>query len=125
VSDTAAGVRGALSRIQKLNDQGILELAPLGSGCRCVTQHSPAAYVLVKHHIKPKSWGGPDTVENLVDVCPNSHSAVHRLIDSYVRAKGDPGWEVRRKFSAFQRELALRAWEQRPPVPTYTLGYLA
>ena len=95
-------------------------LNPLGSGCECVTAHSPAAYVGAQHHVLPQSWGGQTTKANLVWLCPNAHTATHRLIDSYVRAKGDPGWEVSRHFSPFVRDLAARAWNQRPGTPTIT-----
>lgn len=95
-------------------------LAPLGQGCQCVTSHSPSAYVPTVHHILPQSWNGQTVPENLATICPNTHTAVHRLIDNYVRAGGDPGWDVRQHFSAYQRDLALRAWEQRPDVPTIT-----
>lgn len=99
---------------------GPMALAPLGQGCACVAEHSPAAYVPTRHHILPQSWNGPTTTANLVTLCPSSHTAVHRLLDEYVRAGGDPGWEVRRRFSAFQRDLAARAWAQRPAEPTIT-----
>lgn len=92
----------------------------VGVGCACVATHSPAAYVPAKHHALPQSWGGQTVPSNLVMLCPNAHTATHRLIDEYVRAGGDPGWETRRHFSAYVRDLALRAWEQRPPVPTIT-----
>jgi hypothetical protein len=92
----------------------------IGVGCRCVAEHSPTAYVATRHHVLPQSWGGPTTDANLVTICANTHTAVHRLLDDYVRAGGDPGWETRRHFSPYQRELALRAWQQRPPKPTIT-----
>jgi 5-methylcytosine-specific restriction endonuclease McrA len=88
--------------------------AILSHGCECVSEHSPTAYVPTDHHILPKSWGGQTIDANLVTICPNTHAAVHRLLDDYVRAGGDPGWETRKHFSAFQRDLALRAWERRP-----------
>ena len=89
--------------------------------CLCVTQHVPEAHVLNRHHILPKSWGGPDVPENLVDLCPNTHENVHKLLDQHVRLGGIPSWEYRRRFSVYARDLAARAWEQRPPKPTYTL----
>lgn len=94
---------------------------PLSAGCECVATHAPAAYVPVRHHVQPQSWGGPTVPGNLVVLCPNTHTATHRLIDEYVRAGGDPGWEVRRLFSRTSRALAVRAWEARPVSPTYTL----
>ena len=95
-------------------------LAPLGQGCECVAVHSPAAYVPTRHHVVPQSWNGPTTDANLVTLCPSSHTATHRLLDEYVRANGDPGWETKRHFGAYVRGLALRAWEQRPDKPTIT-----
>ena len=95
-------------------------LNPLGGLCGCVAEHSPTAFVPTYHHILPQSWGGPSVPENMVWLCPNAHTATHRLIDDYVRAGGDPGWDVRQHFSPFVRGLALRAWEQRPTDPGIT-----
>jgi hypothetical protein len=97
-----------------------MSIAILGEGCECVAEHSPHAYIPNQHHVLPRSWGGQTVDTNLVTICDNTHRAVHRLIDDYVRAGGDPGWETRRHFSAYQRDLALRAWNQRPAVPTIT-----
>ena len=96
------------------------QLRPVGEGCHCVDVHSPAAYVPALHHILPQSWGGQTVPENLVMLCPSSHTATHRLIDEYVRAGGDPGWEVRRKFGVYVRTLARTAWDQRPHKPNIT-----
>lgn len=97
-----------------------LQRRPIGEGCQCVDNHLPAAYVGALHHVLPQSWGGQTVPGNLVMLCPNSHTATHRLIDEYVRAGGDPGWEVRRHFGVYVRTLALRAWQQRPAHPTLT-----
>lgn len=97
-----------------------MTLAALGEGCECVADHAPAAYVPTRHHILPQSWGGPTVDANLVTLCPSTHTAVHRLLDEYVRNGGDPGWETRRHFGPYVRGLALRAWEQRPAKPTIT-----
>jgi hypothetical protein len=93
---------------------------PLGEWCECVSDHSPKAYVANRHHVVPLSWGGSDDSSNVVMLCPNSHSAVHRLLDEYVRNQGTPDWALRRQFGAYIRELAMRAWDQRPEKPTYT-----
>lgn len=95
-------------------------LNPLGDLCLCVDRHVPGAFVPTRHHIVPRSWGGATVDSNLVWLCPNSHTAIHRLIDEYVRAGGDPGWDIRKHFSEFQRGYALRAWMQRPETPTIT-----
>lgn len=100
-----------------------VKLNPLGKGCGCVEQHVPAAYVPEDHHIKPESWGGTRIPENLVRICPNTHTATHRLIDEYVREGGLPPWETRKHFGATARLLAAKAWDQRPDVPTLTLTY--
>lgn len=88
--------------------------------CLCVARHTPAAYVPNRHHILPKSWGGLTTTANLITICPNAHSAVHRLLDAYVKAGGLPDTTTRRGYSPFVRDLAARAWAQRPPNPTIT-----
>lgn len=96
------------------------ELAPLGTGCECVNAHSPATYVPADHHVIPQSWGGQTVRSNLVRLCPNAHTATHRLLDTYVRAGGDPGWDTLRHFSPYIRHLAAVAWANRPPKPTIT-----
>ena len=96
-------------------------LAPFGEGCACVAQHVPSGYVAVTHHVLPLSWGGPDEPGNKVLVCSNTHEATHRLIDDHIRFGGEPPWEHRRRFNPLARDLAARAWAQRPDHPTYTL----
>ncbi|MGI8682016.1 MAG: HNH endonuclease [Mycobacteriales bacterium] len=104
---------------------GPVSLAVLSTGCVCVAEHSPTAYVPTRHHRLPQSWGGPSVADNLVTLCPSTHTAVHRLIDEYVRHGGDPGWDTRRHFGAYARDLAARAWEQRPVTPTITSLHVA
>lgn len=100
------------------------KLAPLGQGCGCVEEHEPRAYVPNRHHIKPESWGGPTTDENLVTLCPNTHTATHRLIDEYVRTGGIPPWSTREHFGPLARALAEKAWELRPSDrPPLTMTY--
>lgn len=94
--------------------------SPVPPVCRCVTKHSPAAYVVNLHHVLPQSWGGQTITSNLVPLCPNSHTATHRLIDAYVHAGGDPGPAVRKGYSRYVQQLAARAWAGRPPHPTPT-----
>jgi hypothetical protein len=77
-------------------------------------------YVAARHHILPQSWGGLTVDANLIWLCPNAHTSTHHLLDQYVRAGGDPGWTVRQHYSAFIRDLAARAWAQRPAIPTIT-----
>lgn len=80
--------------------------------CNCVSYHSPVPQHLVRHHIVPLSYGGPDTEDNIVWLCPTAHGNVHKLLWDYERYEGLPPWEgVRWHYSAFIRRLAERAWE--------------
>lgn len=98
----------------------VVGLNPLGALCGCVAEHSPKAFVPTNHHIVPESWEGSGEDWNRIWLCPNTHTATHRLIDDYVRAGGEPGWEIRQHFSPFVRDLAERAWAGRPENPTIT-----
>lgn len=89
--------------------------------CPCVRNHTPEPRELHSHHIVPRSWGGPDTPTNRIALCPTGHVNTHHLLDAYVKAGGDPGWEVRRRYTRTCRQLAARAWAARPEHPTYTL----
>jgi len=90
------------------------------TACACVAKHSPTAYVTASHHVLPKAWNGQTVPSNLVPLCPNSHTAVHKLLDAYVKAGGLPDWRLRQHYSAYVRALAGRAWAQRPAHPVIT-----
>jgi hypothetical protein len=101
---------------------------PVGEGCLCVRTHAPAAYVPANHHVIPKSWGGVDDDWNRALICPNTHEAVHHLLDEHVRVLRAGGglilpWSTLRHFSPFQRDLAARGWAGRPERPTFTLQH--
>lgn len=88
-----------------------------GQDCECVAYHSPVPGHLVRHHIIPLSYGGPDTESNVVWLCPTAHGNVHKLLWDYEREGGLPPWEgVRWHYSAFIRDLAERAWEGKDAV---------
>lgn len=90
--------------------------------CLCVGQHVPEVHALASHHILPKSWGGPDGPENRVVLCPSTHENVHQLLNKYVKRGGVPEWSVRRVYGVYARDLAARAWAQRPSdKPPYTV----
>lgn len=80
--------------------------------CACVTKHKPASREPDLHHVLPKTWGGPDTPENIVAICPNQHRLVHTLLREYRKADGTPPWSVRRHYSSFTRGLAARGWAE-------------
>lgn len=96
----------------------------MDNACRCVSVHTPSVYVPNHHHILPQSWGGQTVAENLVYLCGNSHAAVHQLLNQYVHHFGLPPWEVRVHYNPQVRDLAQRAWDQRPSdKPSYTLAH--
>jgi len=84
--------------------------------CPCTAAHSPrlTTTVGVNHHIVPKSWGGPSTPSNMIEICPTAHDLVHELLNHYVRAGAVPAWAVRRGYVALVRDLVEQAWQHRP-----------
>lgn len=46
--------------------------------CGCCLEPYPNAHKHT-HHKKPKSLGGKDTLDNLIDLCPGCHDTLHRL----------------------------------------------
>lgn len=74
--------------------------------CLCVSDHNPNVIVFHRHHIWPLGMGGPDEPENLVLLCPTSHDATHNLLRAWVKAGGEPSWEIRRRFGPYVRRLA-------------------
>jgi len=52
-------------------------------GDHCVVHgyHYPKPVRTVKHHIIPLAHGGPDTAENLVDICDTGHYAIHEYLN--------------------------------------------
>ena len=57
-------------------------------GQTCAICGYPFAHM---HHILPRAYGGEDTDENLVALCPNHHAAVHFLLSLYVSMSTDDG----------------------------------
>jgi hypothetical protein len=52
--------------------------------CANPIEHRPPPMVLEKHHVQPKSWGGPDIPENLVEVCSTCHMGAHTALNALV-----------------------------------------
>jgi 5-methylcytosine-specific restriction endonuclease McrA len=73
--------------------------------CKCVSKHVPRALELHKHHVWPLGEGGPDARENLVILCPTSHSNVHRLWRLYEQYNGRPPWDILRNYSEYARAI--------------------
>lgn len=81
--------------------------------CRCVGKHIPKPMELHKHHIWPLGEGGPNTKENLLLLCPSTHSNVHRLWRLYERYDGRPPWEFLKSYSEYARWVVERGRELR------------
>jgi hypothetical protein len=47
----------------------------------CYFCHEQDTHILETHHVVPRRFGGTDSPENLVRVCPNCHSRLERLYD--------------------------------------------
>lgn len=73
--------------------------------CKCVSKHVPRPLELHKHHVWPLGEGGPDVRENLVILCPTTHSNVHRLWRLYEQNEGRPPWDVLRNYSEYARAI--------------------
>lgn len=109
--------------------------------CKCVATHRPPVVTLQRHHIVPKSWGGPDVATwngkpQITITCGTTHDSVHMLLNHYVRAwkahvtsgstrpfTGPPS-SITKLFTRYVQALALAGWTNRPPgSPTpYTLA---
>lgn len=63
---------------------------------------------LTKHHIRPRSLGGPTVLENLVLVCRACHDDIHR----------HPRGETRMRLKRFLQERAAPGAFPPPPDPT-------
>jgi hypothetical protein len=73
--------------------------------CKCVSKHVPRALELHKHHVWPLGEGGPDVRDNLVILCPTTHSNVHRLWRLYEDYDGRPPWDILRNYSEYARAI--------------------
>lgn len=82
---------------------------PSVAPCRCVSRHVPTTHRNHWHHIVPLAWGGPDTTENQVPLCPTGHDTVHVLLQRWVRAGGPSPYG-----NNHLEQIALRGWEGRP-----------
>lgn len=81
--------------------------------CPCVSRHVPRPVVLHNHHIIPLSYGGPNTAENKILICPTAHYNIHKLLWHYNKNDGLPPGSVRKHFSDFVQEYAARGWAGR------------
>lgn len=84
----------------------------LGQHCRCVTEHRPKAVELDRHHIWPLYLGGPETADNLIWVCPNTHRATHELLRLYLKAGSPPPGSVLDDYPRMARDLAAEGYRR-------------
>lgn len=81
--------------------------------CQCVGKHIPKVMETEKHHIWPIGEGGPDIKENLLVLCPTTHSNIHKLWRIYEKVGGRPSWEILKNYSEFAREVVEKGRELR------------
>lgn len=92
-----------------------MTVTPLGERrCVCVHTHAPQVdpLELQRHHVWPKSKGGPDVATNLRWLCPSTHVQVHRLWRLFERYGKVPQWSLYRTFSPYTRATVADGWEQ-------------
>lgn len=63
-----------------------------GQKCLCIAVHNPEPLELNHHHIWPQEYGGPTVPENLVWLCPTTHTNVHELLRLMVHAGSTLSW---------------------------------
>lgn len=80
--------------------------------CTAHRHHTPRSHINEIHHVWPKGDNGPDIPSNRVVLCATGHNNVHSLLDEFRKAKGDPGWVVRRQYSPKERRLAALGWDR-------------
>jgi hypothetical protein len=79
-----------------------------------VAVHSPAQLPneAEGHHVWPLGYDGPDIAENMRWLCPTTHTKVHNLWREWVRAGGEPPWDIMRRYSGYVRGLVADGWSQ-------------
>lgn len=97
-------------------------MTEFGYDCYLHLSHSPAPLNAAVHHVLPKSWGGPDTLDNKVTLCPTGHENVHTVLNWFVSfgsPEAVPSY-LSKHVGDSTMALALRAWNQRPAHTPYT-----
>lgn len=56
-----------------------------GRRCLCQATHRPAPLEFERHHIWPLGLDGPDTDDNIVWVCPTTHTNIHEILRIFMR----------------------------------------
>jgi hypothetical protein len=50
--------------------------------------------------------------ENRIVVCGTGHSSIHELLNAWLKADGDPGWDVRIRYTPGERAVARLGFER-------------
>lgn len=89
-------------------------VTPRGTTAPCTVHftHQPTSHINEIHHVWPLGHGGPDVPGNKVVVCGTGHSSIHDLLAKWLKADGDPGWEVQRHYTRGERELAQLGYDR-------------
>lgn len=86
-----------------------------GAGVVCAVKvRHPAYHVLQRHHVWPKSWGGPEDGE-LVNLCGLHHDDVHHLLAAMRKAGTWQVGQAKAGYSPQVRALAHEGWKRAHP----------
>lgn len=80
--------------------------------CEMHREHIPKTHVNQVHHVWPLSEGGPDIADNKVVICPTGHYSVHDLLDHYKMLMGTVPWEILKRYTREERNLAELGWKR-------------
>lgn len=54
--------------------------------CECTRRHSPPVLEGNWHHVRPRGMGGGNIPENVIFICPTTHTNAHEILRELVRA---------------------------------------
>ena len=76
-------------------------------GTTCWAHRHRELVPIERHHVWPLGENGPNSKDNIVDLCANAHSATHDLLGKMLKAHtADLPWTVRRRYGRKVRRLA-------------------
>jgi hypothetical protein len=90
-------------------EPGMLQTA---KPCEVHTKHVPTTHVQARHHIWPKSEGGPTVEDNLVIVCATGHYNIHQLLRIFIANNGKVPYGTLKPYSRQERALAKLGWQR-------------
>lgn len=80
--------------------------------CQIHAEHIPRVSMPDLHHIWPLEYGGPNSPENRIVVCPTGHRNIHELLLEYKHRRRKPPWEIRKKYHPAERRYAQLGWDR-------------